>query len=135
MAANEAPTMAKRATIKMISVYPSQGISLVGADLPKAVVNGRVVFGKRVSGKRVDFVENYADVPVEYMEFTSETTGEPAGIKHTNGYGQDFVEKDKFVADLKKKLPWAESFFQRMNRRRSISTPALPPIEKIDLFA
>jgi hypothetical protein len=135
MATNEAPTVAKRATIRMISVYPSQGISLVGADLPKAVVNGKVVFGKRVTGKRVDFVESFADVPAEYMEFVSETTGEPGGIRHTHGYGQDFVEKDKFVADLKKKLPWAESFLQRMNRRRSISTPVLPALEKIDLFA
>jgi len=136
MAANETPpVMAKRQTVKMISVYPSQGISLVGSDIPKAVVGGKVVFGRRTVGKRVDFVENYADVPTEYMEFVSETTGEPAGIRHTHGYGQDFVENDKFVADLKKKLPWAESFLRRMNRRRSISTPVLPALEKIDLFA
>lgn len=135
MATIEAPTVAKRQTVKMISVYPKQGISLVGADLPKAIVNGKVIFGSRVKGKRVDFEDNEADVPVEYMEYISETTGEPAGIKHTHGYGRDFVEKDRFVSDLKKKAPWAESFFQRMNRRRMIKRPPLAVMEKLDLFA
>jgi acyl-coenzyme A synthetase/AMP-(fatty) acid ligase len=120
--------------VRLISVCPTQGITLQGSELPKAIVNGKVVFGARVSGKRVAFVDNEADVPAEWMEYTSETTGLPAGIRHTEGYRNEFVEKELLVKGVKEKQPWAMSFFSRMNTKRMIVTPALGEMDKMDLL-
>ena len=127
-------TVVKAETVDLISIYPSHKLIVVGGDLPKTVVNGKVVFGNRVGGKIAKFKDNEATVPAKWMEFTSETTGEVAGLKHTLGYGNEFVEKDKFVKDLKAKRPWANSFLMRLNRKRAIITPSLPQMEKMDLF-
>lgn len=124
----------KGKTVRLISVYPTQGISLQGSELPKAVVGGKVVYGARVSGKHVSFVDNEVDVPEEWMEFTRESSGEPGGIRNTDGYRSEFVEKELLVKGIKDKEPWAMSFFSRMNTRRMIVTPALGEMDRMDLL-
>ena len=131
---DEKTVATEQKTVKLMSIYPTHGITLVGSQLPKAIVNGKVVFGQRVGGKRARFVNNEVEVPVEWMEFTSESTGEPAGLKHTEGYHTDFIEKDQLVRGLKEKKPWAQDFLNRMNRRRMVVTPALGEIDKMDLL-
>ena len=120
--------------VRLISVYPTQGITLQGSELPKAIVNGKVVFGARVSGKRVAFVDNEADVPAEWMEYERESNGELGGIRHTEGYRREFVEKELLVKGVKEKQPWALDFFSRMNTKRMIVTPALGEMDKMDLL-
>lgn len=128
----EAPKKGK--IVKLMSVYPTQGITLVGGELPKAIVAGKVVYGARVSGKRVAFVDNEAEVPEEWMEFTRESSGEPGGIRNTDGYRREFIEKDLLIKGLREKAPWAQDFFSRMNNRRMIVTPTLGEIDKMDLL-
>jgi hypothetical protein len=120
--------------VKLMSIYPTHGITLQGSQLPKAIVNGKVVFGSRVGGKRVAFKDNEAEVPEEWMEYTSESTGMPAGIRHTHGYRSEFIEKDKLVRGLKDKTPWALSFWDQMNRRRLVVTPALGELDKMEFL-
>ena len=120
--------------VRLISVYPTQGITLVGGELPKAIVAGKVVYGARVSGKRVAFVDNEAEVPEEWMEFTRESSGEPGGIRNTEGYRREFIEKELLVKGVKEKKPWAMDFFNRMNTKRMIVTPSLGEIDKMDLL-
>jgi hypothetical protein len=120
--------------VKLVSIYPTHGITLQGSQLPKAIVHGKVVFGSRISGKRVAFDNNEAEVPEEWMEYTSDTTGLPAGLRHTEGYRNEFIEKDALVRGLKDKAPWASSFWDRMNRRRMVVTPALGELDKMEFL-
>jgi hypothetical protein len=124
----------KEKTVKLVSIYPTHGITLQGSQLPKAIVNGKVVFGARVSGKRVAFRDNEAEVPDEWMEYTSESNGLPAGLRNTEGYKREFIEKDLLVRGLKEKKPWAINFFAQMNRRRMVVTPALGEMDKMEFM-
>jgi len=122
------------ATVDMVSIFPRHGITIKGPDLPRAIVDGKVVFGQRKNGWRVQFDENIASVPSDWMEFTSTTTGLPAGLKHTLGYRIEFVEREELLQGLKDRKGWAKDFLNRVNTRRIIGTPQLEPLDVLDLL-
>ena len=117
----------------MISIYPTQGISLRGSYTPRAIVGGKVIVGTPIRGQRLDFVDNECDCPPNWLEFDDDEGGK-RGLKHTEGYMGDFVEKSKLVADLKIGKQWAINFLERMNRRRMVVTPALGEVDRADMI-
>ena len=144
-------TVEKVKQITLMSVYHKHKIDLRGASVPVVIsADNKVVRGTPIKAKYIQFEENEAKTAETWMEFVNDE-GEDAGLRHTEGYGSDFVEKEKLAkalrdtsvkldnptrAQLKKKedASWSLGFLKRMNYRRMIVTPVLGELEKMDII-
>jgi len=121
--------------VKWMSIFPTHKIIVQGALLSKEVVAGRVIVKKTRGAKVLAFQDNEAEAPEDWTEFLDDSTGEVTGLKHALGYRNDFIEKDELLKGLRnKKARWADSFLERMNKRRMIVNPSLGELDKMDLL-